>query len=99
MALSVREPEAVVEVAPRVPPRIKLLRKGRGRGARRVVKLPRRRRWLQARVVYTALTVAGAALVTAGVALVYPPAALVLAGVAVGGLGLLGLGMHVRGVR
>jgi hypothetical protein len=98
MEVSVREPVAV-EVAPRVPPRIKLVR-GRGPGGRRrVAQVARKRRWLQPRVVYTALTVAGAALVTAGVALVFPPAALVLAGLALGGLGMLGLAMHVRGVR
>jgi len=44
---------------------------------------------------YSVLALIGLALAIAGVGLVFPPAAVVLAGLAVGGLGLLGLGLQV----
>jgi len=43
------------------------------------------------RLLAVALVALGAILVITGVALVYPPAAIILAGLAVGAIGLLGI--------
>jgi len=55
-----------------------------------------RRPRIRARVVYTALAIVGGVAVVAGVAMVFPPLALVLAGLGVGLLGMVGLGMEGR---
>lgn len=44
--------------------------------------------------LYTLLTIAGFAVAIAGIAMIFPPIAFVLAGIAICGLGLVGLGMR-----
>lgn len=56
--------------------------------------------WLSApRRAYTALVLAGATTLVAGIALIYPPLALIVAGLTGGLLGLIGLGISVRGTK
>lgn len=54
------------------------------------------RRRIPARLVYSAMAIAGYGSVVAGVALIFPPLALVLGGLGVGLLGMVGLGLEVR---
>jgi hypothetical protein len=57
-------------------------------------------RWLVVpRRAYTALVVASSSVLVAGIALIYPPLALIVAGLAGGFLGLIGLGITVRGTK